>query len=406
MGGEFMKSTSNLAVAVAAGLFFAVAPMGVASAADLGGNCCADLEERVAELEATTVRKGNRKVSLKLFGFVHRAIMVWDANDNGVSDNDIYSVGGGTTSGSRFGMKGSAKIGGGWSAGFMLEYGAPDTMAQHVSQNNSTGRDKASPELRHDVLYLKNKQIGTFYLGHTSTSTDGISEINLSGTKVATKGSAVQTWNKSFTVNGAGGGNWGNYVGNLDGARHDIIRYDTPTFAGFTASASYGRDDFYDVALRYANEFGGVLRVAAGIGYSVLSDENAPAGDQTVLNGSVSAMHVPTGLNVSFATGQKEDDAFAGTKNKYWHVTAGIKQKFTSVGATALYGEYGSYDMRNLVGAATVGRGDEASMWGLGVVQKIDAAAMEIYAAYRTYDLDTVADNSFSSINVGARIKF
>ena len=35
-----------------------------AFAADLGGNCCADLEERIAELEATTARKGNRKVSL------------------------------------------------------------------------------------------------------------------------------------------------------------------------------------------------------------------------------------------------------------------------------------------------------------------------------------------------------
>jgi hypothetical protein len=29
-----------------------------AIAADLGGDCCADLEERVAELEATTARKG------------------------------------------------------------------------------------------------------------------------------------------------------------------------------------------------------------------------------------------------------------------------------------------------------------------------------------------------------------
>ena len=35
-----------------------------AKAGDLGGNCCADLEERVAELEAATVRKGNRKVSI------------------------------------------------------------------------------------------------------------------------------------------------------------------------------------------------------------------------------------------------------------------------------------------------------------------------------------------------------
>ena len=39
-----------------------------AKAADLGGDCCADLEERVAELEATTVRKGNKKVSVTLSG--------------------------------------------------------------------------------------------------------------------------------------------------------------------------------------------------------------------------------------------------------------------------------------------------------------------------------------------------
>lgn len=39
-------------------------------AADLGGNCCADLEERIAELEATTARKGNRKVSLTSHGWV------------------------------------------------------------------------------------------------------------------------------------------------------------------------------------------------------------------------------------------------------------------------------------------------------------------------------------------------
>jgi hypothetical protein len=47
-------------------------------AADLGGDCCADLEERVAELEATTVRKGNKKVSITLYGQVNRAILFWD----------------------------------------------------------------------------------------------------------------------------------------------------------------------------------------------------------------------------------------------------------------------------------------------------------------------------------------
>ncbi|MBN9281890.1 MAG: porin, partial [Hyphomicrobium denitrificans] len=37
-------------------------------AADLGGDCCADLEQRIAELEATTATKGNRKVSLTISG--------------------------------------------------------------------------------------------------------------------------------------------------------------------------------------------------------------------------------------------------------------------------------------------------------------------------------------------------
>ena len=49
-----------------------------AHAADLGGNCCADLEERIAELEATTARKGNRKVSLSVTGFVAKQLLFFD----------------------------------------------------------------------------------------------------------------------------------------------------------------------------------------------------------------------------------------------------------------------------------------------------------------------------------------
>jgi len=53
-------------------------------AADIGGNCCADLEERVAELEATTADKGNRKVTVTLYGRVNRIVNFWD--DRAVSD--------------------------------------------------------------------------------------------------------------------------------------------------------------------------------------------------------------------------------------------------------------------------------------------------------------------------------
>ena len=52
------------------------------SAADLGGGCCADLEERVAELEATTARKGNRVVSLQVYGQVNKALLIWDDGED------------------------------------------------------------------------------------------------------------------------------------------------------------------------------------------------------------------------------------------------------------------------------------------------------------------------------------
>ena len=68
----------NLYALVAAGLLAGGMSITSASAADLGGNCCADLEERIAELEATTARKGNRKVSLTVSGWVGQQVTFWD----------------------------------------------------------------------------------------------------------------------------------------------------------------------------------------------------------------------------------------------------------------------------------------------------------------------------------------
>ena len=87
MQGGLLKSASAVALFAAAGLFGA----SPAKAADLGGDCCADLEERVAELEATTVRKGNRKVSVTLSGFVAHNVMWWD---DGVRSDTYIGDGG------------------------------------------------------------------------------------------------------------------------------------------------------------------------------------------------------------------------------------------------------------------------------------------------------------------------
>ena len=131
MFGGLTKTSSRIALAAALGLtawgssHFKATP---AKAADLGGDCCADLEERVAELEATTVRKGNKKVSVTLSGWVVKSMNWWDDGDIDsfvVGDKD-YDLG------TRFAITGSATIAPGWSGGFNITVTAPGTTFRHV----------------------------------------------------------------------------------------------------------------------------------------------------------------------------------------------------------------------------------------------------------------------------------
>jgi hypothetical protein len=112
------RSSTKYAILSAAAMVAAgIALPSPVRAADLGGNCCADLEERVAELEATTARKGNRKVSLTISGQVSTMVMGWnDGNDT--RGSDAYIVDNVMSGGTYFALAGSAKINPNLSAGF------------------------------------------------------------------------------------------------------------------------------------------------------------------------------------------------------------------------------------------------------------------------------------------------
>ena len=108
-----------------------------AQAADLGGDCCADLEERVAELEATTARKGNRKVSLTISGWVNEAAFFWDDG----TEQNVY-IGTNSLEQTRFKFAGEAKIDKDWSAGYTLEVGVVGDASNQwdqISQSRNSG---------------------------------------------------------------------------------------------------------------------------------------------------------------------------------------------------------------------------------------------------------------------------
>ena len=119
-----------------------------ARAADLGGDCCADLEERT-ELEATTVRKGNKKVSITLYGNVNQQLMFWDdgVESNVYVENNSYKT-------SRFGFKGSAKIGGDWSSGYRIEIESRVARSRDLDQFDDDNQDDPRQPKRPALLVV------------------------------------------------------------------------------------------------------------------------------------------------------------------------------------------------------------------------------------------------------------
>lgn len=397
MIGGSMKMTSRFALAAAAGLLLGAA-MTPAKAADLGGGCCADLEERVAELEATTARKGNRVVSLQVYGQVNKALLIFDDgvdSDAFVVDNDA--------SGSRIGFTGSAKFKPGWSAGYLMELDIQDSASDKVTQDNDEGIENEIA-IRYNYVYIESETLGRISLGQASTATDGVNEVVLGN---SLKNSDLHH-GSSLEIQGLGL-QLKEIAANLDGGRDDVVRYDSPSIYGFIVSASWGDNDYADVALRFKKEWNSI-RVAAAIGYQWdSSNDSSPDDDFETLSGSVSVMHVPTGIYGAFAAGNREVE---GTEEDatFWYAQLGIEKKFLPYGSTTIYADYGQYD--DFAANLGLAESSEATRWGLGIVQKIDSAAMELYAQATFWDTEadfgegTVDGEDLTTVMIGSRIKF
>ena len=149
---------SRFLLGVAAGLFSG--GVATANAAYLSGSCCADLEERIAELEATTARKGARSVSFTISGWVDEAIFFWN---DGVEQN-VY-VGTNSLEQSRFKFVGEAKIVDGWSAGYNLEIGVSSDPSGNFTQNSPSAGGISVRTVRKSNWFLKNKELGKLTVG-------------------------------------------------------------------------------------------------------------------------------------------------------------------------------------------------------------------------------------------------
>jgi predicted porin len=427
------------------------------AAADLGGNCCADLEERIAELEATTARKGNRKVSLNVYGQINKSLLMWDADDatysgsaslNGTSLGSISgSIPGSGGNGQQIidnsidpsyvGFAGTAKINNDLSASYVLEIGVGG-----YTDGGALSGDTNDIYVKQSFVNLKSESLGGLTLGKASQATDNLDKLTVANTAVAMR---------PLSLRPLTGPEVGDAADLFDGNTANVIRYDTPIWAGFVASASWAagdEDDSWDIALRYAGEFSG-FKLIGGAGYrhgivlndaggTQVTDEDFIDLDTWTVTGS--AMHIASGLFIGASYGSGDGEILSGLTNALklnaidgettgWQINGGVEQKWFSTGKTTFYAEYGDVEAEaswsqafgplSVKANATTGY----TYWGLGAVQSIDAAAMDIYATLRFYefenDLSASATDGVDTLSgnlgldqdatvgqIGARIRF
>jgi predicted porin len=457
MKSVFKLSSSRWALLAAFG--FAAAGYTPAAAADLGGDCCADLEERVAELEATTARKGNRKVSLTISGWVNEAINFWDDG----SESNVY-VGTNKLEQTRIRFVGEAQIAPGYSAGYTLELGSVDADSSNWNQNTPDGTGANTIAVRKSNWWLKSKDYGKVTIGEEGTATyhllddaDAANTRNFADYQAAGEelgGFFLKSGGSTIGAKSLGGSTanltWGNVLHGVDNnsvgqnGRRNIIRYDSPTIAGFTVTASWGEDDEAGASVTYTGTWGDFKVIGKG-GWEQSTDEDLTGcspyqavngGQQSCewFGGGASVMHVPTGLYVYGGYGELVDAnaknalAFNNTPHPNaedtstsWFIQGGIEQKWIPLGTTTIFGEY-RHDDSGSKTSITLGSGNgyyhdgSFDFAGAGIVQNIAPAAMDLYVLYRHGDGDinfkngpttTSADlDSFDMFIAGALIKF
>jgi hypothetical protein len=347
----------------------------------------------------------------------------------------------------RFRFLGSAKINADWSAGFLMEFGLGRTgMSYAVDQEQGTDPGGYSPlGIRHQALWVKSNTLGTLWMGHTTDAADGLIDICL-GCPITSSSESSLGWGSFITVNntyvpgynqvGGTSVTWSDLGVGQEGyfaTRTGLIKYVSPTIAGFSLTASIadaddglaewnGTDSHgydWDVALRYAGEFNSI-RVAAGAAYNEISRAGEDYNSWAVVG---SLQHVPTGLYV--AANYREQDIVAcpngeDCTDQGWAVQVGIGQKWSSLGKTTFWGQYqeSNNGYRNVdVDLVPGDAGDhvdsvDGKIWSFGINQQIDAAAMELYVTYWNVSADVNESDGFEELETlhvvmtGARIKF
>lgn len=309
-----------------------------------------------------------------------------------------YAPVGNSNKTSRLGLRWHIRQLGNWSPIFRAEIGVTPRPSNSVNLDTPHSVDWIADEtnLRKLELIMKHPRWGIVTVGQGSMATDSITEVDYSGTKIAAYSdvSAVASAQLLRFADGTlSSAQLGDFIDNFegssvtgaypDGNRKMRARYDSPEFKGLIFSAAIGNEVLQDdgttnadAALTYEKDLG-EYKFASGIGYSWKSDAR-------VLSGSMSALHKPSGINLTVALGGQDD---AGG---FSYVKLGLLRSYWSLGETAMSLDF--YQGNDIYSA-----GSQSRSFGLAFVQSFDRLNLQGFALIRSYSFDAPGTNYLDS---------
>jgi hypothetical protein len=345
------------------------------------------------EKKERTVTSGEDRIKLAISGQINRMINI---ADDGVKTYAFYVDNDNSSSRVRF--VGAGKLNEDLSVGAVMEVETESNSSNDVSQiDQDTGA--VGFINRKTEAYFTSKTLGRLSIGKGSASSDGSSEVDLSGTTVvAYSGIAGLAGGMLFRDKDTGDltdTQVKDVFVNFDGlGRVDRLRYDTPIFHGFTISGSAVEEEAWDAALRWGGEGYGVQAAGA---FAVTDSSESEEG--LLYSGSFSMLHLNTGMNLTAAGAIQEEEK--SDDKSFWYIKGGWKTDFFKVGGTAFSIDYTqTYDMDQ--------GSDEGWSFGAFAVQRIQDFGIELYGGFRLYDLDRVDDKLDQIMvgSIGTRVKF
>jgi len=315
----------------------------------------------------------------KLSGQVSRTVVLPDdAVGDEIQHQDIG------WSGSRFRFTGSEEADNGLTWGFRFEIQARNNNAG--TNGGQLGNNGDNQDNRYQDLYLSG-DFGRISFGKGDGASNGGTEVDMSGTALASAAPLQDNWG-GFAIL-SDGTKWSTVFTMFDGlSRQNRVRYDTPSFNGFTLAGSLNQGNATELALRYSGDFGG-HKFGAAVFVDQAPDVSSSVDGADVSGGSASLL-LDNGLNFTLAFSESDPDSGGASDSTF--VKVGYKTGIHAFSVDLADGENGA--------------GDEGDSTGF-TYAIFPHKGVEIFAMIRELDSSGVAGaESVDLTAIGSRIKF